>query len=229
MRNEIEIRWALLESEAEERTGGHSEQVARETAGNGTAVPKVSGQEQNGRQPALARSRQGRRLSALGRELLADILLESYDIDLSREEEPIARHPLGKPYLTGHEGLYFSISHSGSWAACAVGRTPLGLDIQYRKKKETDALAARILDAGEFSSYENSADRNVSFYDFWVKKESYLKYTGEGIRKDLRIVTYENCRFFFFPEMIAGCAAALCVPAGWNGTIKITGKASGNR
>ena len=120
MKNEIEIRWALLEPEAEERPGGHSEQAARETAGNGTAVPKVSGQEQTGRQPALARSRQGRRLSALGRELLADILLESYDIDLSREEEPIARHPLGKPYLTGHEGLYFSISHSGSWAACTA-------------------------------------------------------------------------------------------------------------
>ena len=51
MKNEIEIRWALLEPEAEERPGGHSEQAARETAGNGTAVPKVSGQEQTGRQP----------------------------------------------------------------------------------------------------------------------------------------------------------------------------------
>lgn len=208
MRDVIEIRWAFLEPERDE--------------------PRNAGQVKNSRQPLSARVRQGHRLSALGKKLLADILLDHYGIDLTRETDPIARHPLGKPYLTAHEDLYFSISHSADWAACAVGPVPMGLDIQYRKKKKTDLLAARILSGEEFSVLENAPDRDICFYDFWVKKESYLKYTGEGIRKDLRTVPYEDCRFLFLPGMIDGCAAALCVPACWNGTVHISQNASGN-
>ncbi|HIS27119.1 MAG TPA: 4'-phosphopantetheinyl transferase superfamily protein [Candidatus Pullilachnospira intestinigallinarum] len=218
MKDVIEIRWAALETWKE--GAGRDEPVSERTG-----VPEAAGKKS----PSLsARVRQGRRLSLLGRELLAEILLEKYGIDLPREPAPIARHPLGKPYLSGHEGLYFSISHSACWAACAVGRIPLGLDIQYRKKKKTELLAARILSAQEYAIYETAGDREFCFYDFWVKKESYLKYTGEGIRRDLRTVTGEDGRFFFLPQMIPDCAAALCVPAGWDGVLQITEKASGN-
>lgn len=218
MKDVIEIRWAVLEPEDEDRTDVWYPEKE---------VLRTVGQKTGKRPPASARARQGHRLSSLGKRLLSDILQARYGIDLSREKDPIARHPLGKPYLTGHEELHFSISHSESWAACAVGQTPVGLDIQYRKNKKTDLLASRILDAQEFTAYQNAPDPDVSFYDFWVKKESYLKYTGEGIRKDLRTVRYEGCRFFFLPDMIEGCAATLCVPADWKGTIKITEQASG--
>lgn len=218
MKDVIEIRWAVLEPEAEDETRIWQP---------GKELPGRAGRKTDARPPASARVRQGHRLSALGKRLLADILQERYGIDLFREKDPIARHPLGKPYLAGYGELHFSISHSDRWAACAVGEVPVGLDIQYRKNKKTDLLASRILDAQELLTYRNAPDPGICFYDFWVKKESYLKYTGEGIRKDLRTVRYEDCRFFFLSGMIEGCAAALCVPAGWEGTMKITEQASG--
>lgn len=157
--------------------------------------------------------------SRTGRRILREILCSEYGIRLEKEQESVAIAAEGKPFLSRHPEIFFNISHSGEYAACAVGRIPVGIDIQFRKPGDHRKLARRILTSEEWTAYETSGCDEQIFYTFWTKKESYLKYTGEGIRKELRTLTYENCRFYEWnpwPEY----SGMICVPDSWKGKIK---------
>lgn len=158
--------------------------------------------------------------SVTGHVLLERLMEQEYGIVLSDEEEPVKVEVGGKPYLNRHRELQFNISHSGVYVICAVGKTPLGIDIQYQKKGDYRRTGKRIMTPEEWKQYEASGFLEDVFFQCWTKKESYLKYTGEGIRRDMRMLTYDNCRFYElqqWPEY----SAALCVPETWNGKIEI--------
>ena len=93
----------------------------------------------------------------------------------------------GKPYLVNSD-LYFNISHSNRYVVCAIGEEELGIDIQFHKNKNVDKIAARIMSVAEWQEYQSAGDKSKFFFDLWAKKESYIKYTGEGIRSDLRLL-----------------------------------------
>lgn len=161
-------------------------------------------------------------LSLLGRRLLYRIVLEEYGTDLSLEQEPLAAEPLGKPYLRSHRDIFFNISHSEARVVCAVGSVPLGIDIQYHRTvqpERLDRMAVRFLSPRELEQYREASRKAESFYHFWTKKESYLKYTGEGIRRNLGELAYEGCRFLPL-QMPSGWSGMLCVPEEWAGEIR---------
>lgn len=89
----------------------------------------------------------------------------------------------GKPGLPGKE-IYFSLSHSGGFVACAVGDTELGIDIQlltsYREK-----MAARYFHPAENEFLKRSKDRDGDFTRLWCMKESYVKAHGKGLSMGL--------------------------------------------
>ena len=92
----------------------------------------------------------------------------------------------GKPYLADYPGLYFSLSHSGSYVIAAFSEKEVGIDIQYHKPMRCD-MAKRF-----FSKEDNEwlqgfdADGKVdAFYRLWAVKEAYMKLTGEGMRQGL--------------------------------------------
>lgn len=49
---------------------------------------------------------------------------------IAAEQAAFAAGAHGKPYLTGHPGIHFSLSHSGNWAACAMDKSPVGVDLE---------------------------------------------------------------------------------------------------
>ena len=100
-------------------------------------------------------------------------------------------HNNGKPYLVNSD-LYFNISHSQRYVVCAIGEEELGIDIQFHKRDDTDALARRTMSAGQWQEYQEALDKNKFFYDLWAKKESYLKYTGKGLREDMRLLDIDG-------------------------------------
>ena len=158
--------------------------------------------------------------SVTGHVLLERLMEQEYGIVLSDEEEPVKAEVGGKPYLNRHRELHFNISHSGAYVICAVGKTPLGIDIQYQKKGDHRRTGKRIMTPEEWKQYEVTGFHEEVFFQCWTKKESYLKYTGEGIRRDMRMLTYDNCRFYElqqWPEY----SAVLCVSETWNGKIEI--------
>ncbi len=101
----------------------------------------------------------------------------------------IARTERGKPYFPDRRDLHFSISHSRDLWACAFSGRPVGLDVQAHVKKrgEGDGEAAARLGrmAERFFHPEEAAwvreDPFERFFRIWAAKESYVKYTGEGI------------------------------------------------
>lgn len=158
--------------------------------------------------------------SMTGRRLLQQLLEQEYEIFLSEKENPIEREAGGKPFLVHHRDVYFNISHSGSYVACAVGKVPLGIDIQYHKKGDYHRTGRRIMTPDEWEEYERSDFSDTVFFRCWTKKESYLKYTGEGIRRDMRTLDYDTCCFHEL-KLWEDYSVMLCVPDTWKGKIEI--------
>ncbi len=171
-----------------------------------------------------AKEQQVKEQSALGYELLRELLARYWQIDLSNETEPIARQKQGKPYLVYHPELHFSISHSGARVICALGQTEMGIDIQLMEERDYRKVARRVLNEEEWQRYEDSGYETARFIADWTRKESYLKYRGTGIACDLRALTYTGVRQI---RVFTGDAyqCTLCVPSGWQGTIFLNGKA----
>lgn len=100
----------------------------------------------------------------------------------------------GKPYLADYPSLFFSLSHSGNYAACAIAEKEIGLDIQeHRKIKEglenrffTQEEIRRLneIKRPEAAPTDSQAYR-AAFFQIWSGKESYLKYTGLGMKQAL--------------------------------------------
>lgn len=114
--------------------------------------------------------------------------------DLTNNEVPpekVAIHAQGKPYLE-NSPFHFNISHSHACVVCAIGLEELGIDIQYHKHSNIERLAKRILTQKEWKKFRSSSDKTHFFYDRWSEKESYLKYTGEGIRLDMRELSIDK-------------------------------------
>lgn len=158
--------------------------------------------------------------SETGHRLLEQLLKQKYGIFLSEEENPVKKGTGGKPFLTYHRDVFFNISHSGNYVICAVGRVPLGIDLQYHKKGDFRRVGKRIMTQEEWKEYEKSDFREEIFFRFWTKKESYLKYTGEGIRRDMRTLVYDHCCFYEL-NLWEQYSAMLCVSEGWSGKIEI--------
>ena len=92
-----------------------------------------------------------------------------------------------KPYLKNSE-LYFNISHSRRYVICAISYEEVGIDIQYHRQKDLSAIAKRTMSTLEWEEYQQVNNSDKFFYDTWTMKESFLKYTGEGLRRDMRLL-----------------------------------------
>lgn len=162
--------------------------------------------------------------SRIGQELLLFIVKKVYGVDLAVEKNPVQREAGGKPYLVNHPDIHFNISHSDGAVICAVGRIPMGIDLQIHKtvcggslcRQRIEKTAKRILSKEEWNCFERSGHAAECFYEYWTKKESYLKYTGEGIRRELRELEYTDCKFWKVP-FESGYSCTLCISEEWMG------------
>ncbi len=101
----------------------------------------------------------------------------------------IRRTPLGKPYLPNCPSISISASHSGDYLICAVSNMAIGIDIQEQRllKGETpeeagvrlQRIARRFLHPAEADYIAPLPHQR--FFKVWTAKESYVKYTGQGI------------------------------------------------
>ncbi len=83
----------------------------------------------------------------------------------------VERSPRGKPLFTGLTDRWFSLSHSGGLALCALSCAPVGVDVeQVRPRRES--LPAYALGPGELARFDGSWE---DFYRLWTLKESWCK------------------------------------------------------
>ncbi len=90
----------------------------------------------------------------------------------------------GKPHLEGLPGVTFSLSHSGHYAACALGQTPVGVDVQMTGSVR-EAVVRRQFSAQEARAIAASPDPERMFARIWTGREAYLKKLGCGLRRPL--------------------------------------------
>ena len=126
------------------------------------------------------------------RRLLASALEIAYGIPAA--SCLVEKDEKGKPCLAGRPDLHISISHSGPYAACAFGDKPVGIDIEMWRthpkwQRIVDKMHPREREAmtrlcgGTIS--RDTAEPVRQFCDLWVRKESFLKAVGEGLRLSL--------------------------------------------
>ena len=109
-----------------------------------------------------------------GRILLFKMIKRLY----GRDSFEIKYNPNGKPLC---DFCFFSISHSGDFAAVAVSDDPIGVDIQIPggfKKREK-----YMLFSPEECGFVNAADSENRFFTLWTMKEAYIKAEG-GVLSD---------------------------------------------
>lgn len=113
------------------------------------------------------------------RQLLAERVNESAaNLRIDKAE-------FGKPFLPDHPEISFNMSHSGDILAIAISSLcRLGIDVEYYKTRNTWEGLVKKCFAPEEADYWHSldnAERSHVFYQFWVKKEAFVKAVGKGI------------------------------------------------
>ncbi|MDD3244290.1 MAG: 4'-phosphopantetheinyl transferase superfamily protein [Eubacteriales bacterium] len=95
--------------------------------------------------------------------------------------EDWARAPWGKPYFPAHPRLCFNLSHSADVVLCVLGDTPVGADIQ-AIVPERPRLTQYALGSAAAARVQCHPKPALAFAQAWALRESWLKYTGEGLR-----------------------------------------------
>lgn len=121
----------------------------------------------------------------VGRYLLRHELARS--MGAKPNEIELATRDDGKPVLADPTiGLHFNVSHSGGWAAIALARRPVGVDLEaVRDVTNERDLVERFFAPGERKQYRALPEsvKRTGFLRGWTCKEAVLKAVGSGMRE----------------------------------------------
>lgn len=97
----------------------------------------------------------------------------------------------GKPKLAGADEIHFNSSHSGNFAAIAIARQPIGIDLEVVKNDfDCKSVAEYAFSEKEAYSLALSPDPVRDFFSIWTRKEAFLKAIGTGLGNDIHLL---NC------------------------------------
>ena len=145
-------------------------------------LPQLS--EQRREQVLRFKHEGSRKQCAAAYLLLKRALKEVYGID----ENPVFEYDEGgKPTLKGHSEIHFNLSHCTKAVACVVADRPVGIDVEETCRYK-DNLARYAMNDEEYNQITRSDNPALTFTKLWTMKEALLKYTGEGLRRDIKTV-----------------------------------------
>ena len=136
--------------------------------------------------PELPAARQKKALSCrnpidAARSACAGFLLQRAldDFGVPASFQVFRENAYGKPCLPA--GPAFSITHAGHFAACAIGASPVGVDIE--QPRITEAIAERCFHPEEVRHLHalSPAQLPDALLRLWTAKEAYTKYLGRGL------------------------------------------------
>ena len=107
----------------------------------------------------------------------------------------IVREEGAKPRFDTDDA-HFNLSHSGGVILVGISHAPIGVDIE----------KIRPIDFKKFDFID--AEDEQDFFEKWTERESYLKFTGEGMSK-LRTPIPEDAHFEHF-DVFDGYHACIC-------------------
>lgn len=118
---------------------------------------------------------------SLGAGLLLERVLKEHFID----PNDLVEGDYGKPEVPGSD-FHFNLSHSGDYVALVIGKCPVGIDIQEHRKFKND-IPKRFFcqeEAAHIGKKKTEEEKQNLFFRYWSAKESFVKLTGEGMKRD---------------------------------------------
>jgi len=109
--------------------------------------------------------------------LLREGCMKEFDMN---EVPPMDFNEHGKPFFPTMPHIHFNLSHCKEAIACAIGKEPVGIDIE-RIRHAHDDLLHYVLNEKELLQVSESPTPDLVFTQLWTRKESLLKLTGEGL------------------------------------------------
>lgn len=117
---------------------------------------------------------------------------------------PVERSPRGKPLFPSLEDRWFSLSHSGGIALCALSELPVGVDVELVRPRRV-GLPQRLLNEGELARFDGSW---ADFYRLWTLKESWCKREDSPLYPPQKVETPPPCPYKSYAG--ADWMAAVC-------------------
>nr|WP_190246250.1 4'-phosphopantetheinyl transferase superfamily protein [Gelidibacter gilvus] len=110
-----------------------------------------------------------------------------------------------KPYLPSHPSVYFNVTHSGNFAIISVGKSPVGIDIEFINREfNYEEILPSIFNQNEIDGIQKNSDKHLSFYNFWTRKEAIVKAIGKGIDDDIVKIPVQDGYHTVSPSLIGG-------------------------
>ena len=112
----------------------------------------------------------------------------------------IKRTSAGKPYLPGYP-LHIGVTHTDDIVLIAISEKPFGIDCESidRTVNRLNRIAEKYYSENErayvFDKNTDDAERSRRFLEIWVKKEAYVKFTGEGLSAISKCDVMSLCGF----------------------------------
>lgn len=133
----------------------------------------------------------------VGEELLKMGLKKEYGKSLRFEPREKGEH--GKPFFTLLPEIHYNITHSGKYVACVFADQPVGIDIQEHREVSFDKILSRMVREEEKEKILASENMTEEFFRAWVLREAFIKWTGEGLSRDLRTISMSEGWHSFLP------------------------------
>ncbi|MBW7569908.1 4'-phosphopantetheinyl transferase family protein [Succinivibrio faecicola] len=149
------------------------------------------------------------------RALLQKVLIEFYGINYLPE---IITLQSGKPCFKEARYPFFNLSNSGKYLALAIGKSEIGIDIEFeRKRHNLEGLIKRVCSKKE-QVFLLSLDEITMLHEFtrlWTVKECLVKTTGKGlVDVDMLYIdpVENNCGYYNLPSSNQICSTSLNFP-----------------
>ncbi len=117
---------------------------------------------------------------------------------------PVERSPRGKPLFAGRQDRWFSLSHSGGAALCALSGGPVGVDVELVRPRRAE-LPRRLLSPWELARFDGSWE---DFFRIWTLKESWCKREDVPLYPPKAVETPPPCPYKSYAG--EGWRAAVC-------------------
>ena len=125
-----------------------------------------------------------------GEKLLEEALLKEYGRKLAFE--PRAKGEHGKPFFTLQPKIHYNISHSGKYVVCVLAGEEVGIDIQEHRELDYEKGLQKLVPVSLLHEILESDHIKEAFYNQWVLREAYMKWTGEGFSRDPRTIPMDR-------------------------------------
>ena len=125
-------------------------------------------------------------------------ILLAQTLNTKPEELRIQKAKHGKPFLVDYPELAFNLSHTANQMVVAIAKNcELGVDIEQCKPRLNLAALVDKCFAEEEKNYWQqlpTSQQTLTFYQFWTRKEAFVKATGRGIALGLNrcVINPEN-------------------------------------